>query len=70
LSSEVLTATNTKMADTWDVYRTLQPDDGGSKLLWNVGHYQLDYTVQHPGGGGGGAGTIALIEQAAAATAI
>jgi hypothetical protein len=24
------------------------PDDGGSKLLWNVGHHLPDYTVQHP----------------------
>jgi hypothetical protein len=23
-------------------------DDGSSKLLWNVGHYLSDYTVQHP----------------------
>jgi hypothetical protein len=25
-----------------------RPDDGGSKLLWNVGHLLPDFTVQHP----------------------
>jgi hypothetical protein len=27
---------------------THRPNDGGSKLLWNVGQYLPDYTVLHP----------------------
>jgi hypothetical protein len=27
---------------------THHPNDGGSKLLWNVSQYLPDYTVQHP----------------------
>jgi hypothetical protein len=29
----------------WVIHR---PDDGGSKLLWNVGQYLPEYTAQHP----------------------
>jgi hypothetical protein len=57
---QVLTATNMKMAVSWDVapcslididrrfrgvYCRLHNDD---KYYWNVGQYLPDYTVQHP----------------------
>jgi hypothetical protein len=36
----------------WDValYNLVEtdPDDGGSKHLWNINQFLLDYVVQHP----------------------
>jgi hypothetical protein len=39
-----------KLAAFWDATPCSHhhPDDGGSKLLWNVGQYVPDYTFQHP----------------------
>jgi hypothetical protein len=53
---EVLRETSMKMTVFWDIapcglvdisLRSLHPYDGGSKLLWNVGQYLSDYTVQY-----------------------
>jgi hypothetical protein len=32
----------------WQISSNYRPDDGSSKLLWNVGQYLSDDTAQHP----------------------
>jgi hypothetical protein len=46
---EVLMATSVKVTAFWDVAKCrVRKEDGGSKLLCNVGKNLPDYTMQHP----------------------